>query len=360
MLFLVLPVALLLFSTGFLGFFYARGIMLDQWKKGAVMRLQWAAHHMDMRLSKPVEFIEMFHNVVSENPHRVLKSWILEQIQGQEGVISVELQIPQQNAIWRAGSGQGRHPKGRTMMAPHGRRLYTVSAPRFDTTLGEEAVDIVSELRDTEGTLRGKLIVSVAFEYIMQDVRKLGWWESELAYLVDESGVYLAQTKELMTRQRLGEDNDPLELVILSALKTEEYGTYMGEGHPPKMVAGFHKLGKAPWAIVMFAPGEKILEPIIKFRNYYLVAMAFSTLVILGLIKVVTGKAVSTIGEISKAAEKIARGEYLESLEVKTSDEVGRLVHSFNCMVQGLKERDFIRDTFGRYVDPGDSQGTYE
>jgi adenylate cyclase len=32
-------------------------------------------------------------------------------------------------------------------------------------------------------------------------------------------------------------------------------------------------------------------------------------------------------------------------------DEIGQLEKSFNAMVEGLKERDFIRDTFGRYID---------
>jgi class 3 adenylate cyclase len=34
-----------------------------------------------------------------------------------------------------------------------------------------------------------------------------------------------------------------------------------------------------------------------------------------------------------------------------SGDEIGQLVYRFNIMVKGLKERDFIRNTFGRYVD---------
>ena len=61
---------------------------------------------------------------------------------------------------------------------------------------------------------------------------------------------------------------------------------------------------------------------------------------------------VSSIGNISRAAEQVARGDYGAPLPVKTGDEIGQLIKSFNTMVRGLKERDFIRNTFGRYVDP--------
>ena len=59
-LFLLLPVTLLLFLTGFFGFLYARGIMLEEWREAALLKMQRAAHHIDMRLSKPIEWINMF------------------------------------------------------------------------------------------------------------------------------------------------------------------------------------------------------------------------------------------------------------------------------------------------------------
>lgn len=61
---------------------------------------------------------------------------------------------------------------------------------------------------------------------------------------------------------------------------------------------------------------------------------------------------VNSIKEISSAAEKVAKGDYGKPLPVKSADEIGQLVKSFNLMVDGLKERDFVSNTFGRYVDP--------
>ena len=34
----------------------------------------------------------------------------------------------------------------------------------------------------------------------------------------------------------------------------------------------------------------------------------------------------------------------------RSSDEVGQLASTFESMIDGLKQRDFIRDTFGRYI----------
>ena len=48
-LFLLLPVAALLLGMGIVGFIYARNSLLRQWSEAAVLKLQRAAHDVDMR-----------------------------------------------------------------------------------------------------------------------------------------------------------------------------------------------------------------------------------------------------------------------------------------------------------------------
>ncbi len=44
-LFVLIPVFLLLFSMGAVGFFYTRDILLDQWEETALLKLEQAAHN---------------------------------------------------------------------------------------------------------------------------------------------------------------------------------------------------------------------------------------------------------------------------------------------------------------------------
>lgn len=56
--------------------------------------------------------------------------------------------------------------------------------------------------------------------------------------------------------------------------------------------------------------------------------------------------------ELQHAAAQIGRGDFNVSLPVTTNDEIGRLTQAVNEMAAGLREREHIRDTFGRAVDP--------
>jgi sigma-B regulation protein RsbU (phosphoserine phosphatase) len=140
-------------------------------------------------------------------------------------------------------------------------------------------------------------------------------------------------------RESLADSNDPLERETVKAMKTSEYGTILGEGHPPEEVSGFYKLQEAPWSLVMIAPGKEIMAPIVRFRFYYLIIGAVFISFIVILIRIVTGRTVVAIKEVSQAAERVAGGNYGKLLTVKTQDEVGELIRSFNSMVQQLKER---------------------
>ena len=352
-LFLLLPVALILFLTGFVGFIFARGVLLSEWKEASVLKLQRAAHYVDMRLSRPIELINMFNNAGEYQADSAIQEWLLDHLRAMDGVSRVDLEraSAEREPMPMGGRGAYMMAPGR-MMHFHRGNISEVTSPRYDTQAGERTVTLISDLKNESGLTVGRLKVSVRFEYLLQDIKKMGWWQSDMAGLVDTSGKYLARTESRIgSLDHLGEMGDPFEKSVLESMKEKHDGTVLGPGRPPRIVGGFYKLNRAPWVLLLFAPGREILEPIINFRLYYSAAGVISILLILGLIRFVGNKMVRTIQEISRAAEGVSRGTYGQPLQVKTTDEIGQLIRSFNKMVEGLKERDFIENTFGRYMD---------
>jgi len=93
------------------------------------------------------------------------------------------------------------------------------------------------------------------------------------------------------------------------------------------------------------APGKEILSRIIQFQIYYVIFGGIFILVILFLIRFVTSRTVSAVREVSHAAQRVAHGDYGISLPVRTQDEVGELIHSFNTMVLQLEERTRLKNS---------------
>lgn len=56
--------------------------------------------------------------------------------------------------------------------------------------------------------------------------------------------------------------------------------------------------------------------------------------------------------KLTEASKRIQKGDYKSRVGIVTSDELGALADSFNDMADSLAEKEFMRDTFGKIVDP--------
>jgi class 3 adenylate cyclase len=63
---------------------------------------------------------------------------------------------------------------------------------------------------------------------------------------------------------------------------------------------------------------------------------------------------------LTAAAGRVAGGDLSPSVPVRSRDEVGQLTGAFNSMVEGLRQREVIRNAFGRYVSPEVAQAVLE
>jgi adenylate cyclase len=75
---------------------------------------------------------------------------------------------------------------------------------------------------------------------------------------------------------------------------------------------------------------------------------------VLGLILAVliTRALVRPVQQLVAGTRAVHDGNLSVNLEVQSSDEIGSLTNSFNQMIGGLKQKEAIQKTFGKYVDP--------
>jgi adenylate cyclase len=340
--FLILPVAAFLAAIGVGGYFYIRASLYQEWQEAAILRLERAAHHMDMRLTPPLQWLQSLAHTGGDRQGTDNQNWVLEKLREQAGVsqVSVKWQEPRPGPAGVAQKGRGGGG-----LAP---RVAKISPAQYFYPPDRKTVGLASTLLDGAGHPLGRVEVLVKLDYLMEGVRAAGWLHTYMACLVNDNGTFLAHTNpEMTSRHCLGDTQDPLELAMLQGLKVKSYGTVVGSNQ----VIGFYRLQAAPWAIMLHAQEKQIMAPILNFRFYYILAGLLCLAISLVLIRLGVGSMVAAIRRISGKAALVARGDYGEPLAVESGDEIGQLTHSFNDMVAGLQERDLISNTFGRYVD---------
>ncbi|MFA5112285.1 MAG: hypothetical protein WC443_12815, partial [Desulfobaccales bacterium] len=204
---LTLPVALFLIGAGVFGYFSIRQALLTEWQSVAVLRLERAAHQMDMRLGQPKHWMELFDRTITRPHRQEVRDWILTQLQKQEGVSQVRL-------TWRGERpGAQRTPQAENAVF---QRVKSVSPPSYFYPPGHETVGLKSDLLDGQGRTLGEFEVILKLDYLMADVATSGWLQANMACLVNNQGLYLAHSNPSMAaRHCLGDTQDPLELAML-------------------------------------------------------------------------------------------------------------------------------------------------
>jgi class 3 adenylate cyclase len=71
----------------------------------------------------------------------------------------------------------------------------------------------------------------------------------------------------------------------------------------------------------------------------------------------VSGGIARSLGLLLEGTREVEAGRLDRSIEVTTRDEVGELSAAFNRMVEQLRQKEHIRETFGRYIDPRVMEG---
>jgi class 3 adenylate cyclase len=326
--FVILPIVVILSSIGVAGFFYIRDGLSSRWQEIAVLQMARAAQRLETRLNNLVNLIESFGRAGHEPAAKEIQGWILKQLQNQEGVGLVRL-------TWQGSE------KGWT-------KIVKASPPEYFYPEQGDTLGLRSDLLDDTGHSLGRIEVQIKFSSLMQDLLVSSWLQANGACLLDDRGNKLAHVANEEEGRPLPADRDLIRLVIRKGIKEKPFGIIGKQGQ----VIGFYRLPAAPLAIVLHAPGKQIIMPAVHFGLVYPLAGIICLSVILLFIRMGVRPMIKSIQKISQKATQVAQGNYGDPLPVRSQDEFGQLTRTFNDMVAGLKERDFVTNTFGRYVDP--------
>ncbi|MEJ2718374.1 MAG: adenylate/guanylate cyclase domain-containing protein [Deltaproteobacteria bacterium] len=393
--FLLLPVTLILLIAGVSSFLYAGSSLLRQWKSSALLRLEKTAHQIQMRLDEKREFIKLIIEAQGVPQGTLTQAFLAERLSHQPGVRFVDIKDldpsstqsttePSKHPSLILKDSIGSYPAPRRtpepMMMRHMRHMMRMHRGGGQMPMGGGATGSEGQMHRGSMMMRGPIEISldesrnfltieaafggtearpakevkvvVSFDSFMKHILQIGQWDGSYACLVKSDGTYLAHTLPSMyTRKKMGATGDPLEKRVLKEMKTKDSGTVFGEGYPPELVAGFYKIPNTDWFLVLYSKGSVVLAPVVRFRDNYLM-LGIPLLLGIGLlIRASTRPVARSIGEISEAAEKVEAGDYAAEVPEDRSDEIGQLKRRFNQMVAGLKQRDLIEHTFGRYVD---------
>ncbi|MCF8113553.1 MAG: HAMP domain-containing protein [Desulfotignum sp.] len=240
----------------------------------------------------------------------------------------------------------------------------TWSDPYFDEGGGDilmvtfSAPVYWSKTRGNPEDFRGIATSDISLEWLTSLVEKIQVVQNGFGFIISDTGIFVTHpVREDIMRESIfsvAEEKNSLALreagrkMVLNHSGFVDIGTALT---PQESFLAFARIPSTGWSLGVVLPREELLADLVRLHQRTLL-LALTGVCLLFVASYLLARSMARpLLRMSGAARKIATGDLAVDLsDIRSSDEVGQLAVSFEEMVEGLRQKEFIRDTFGRYL----------
>jgi len=194
--------------------------------------------------------------------------------------------------------------------------------------------------------LIGVIAADLFIDGLVQRVTALRLGEASRAYLVDRAGLYITHPQpEVMLTGTIHQSADAE--VFRALLAADRPSAIYAAATHYTLVSRIPSTG---WFVIFHLPYAEVQHPLQTLSLLFGVGVLLTLGVLGGVVVLISRIITRPILRLATGANAILEGDYTSRLAVPSRDEIGLVTSSFNHMAAGLKDRDFIKATFGRYL----------
>jgi adenylate cyclase len=187
-------------------------------------------------------------------------------------------------------------------------------------------------------------------ERLYEIIKDLRLTPNSYGFITDQYGTAIAHAdKEKILKANFFRD---VEIAEEDAQKVREDTSgllkYTYEGHRKHFF--FKKIPETGWIVAYTIPVKDLYLEVNKMM-YFTIGVSVIVIVISVLAALILSRRItSPLDKIITGVEKVKTGNFDFKLDLKTGDEFQLFSETFNEMVESLKERDLVKEAFGKYV----------
>lgn len=204
----------------------------------------------------------------------------------------------------------------------------------------------------TEGTMTAITGIDFKLDDITNQVLDIKLWKTGYAFMIDKEGrpisfpirarPDLEYEKEKLEISEIREFN--LENIsnkqlkhVINAMKAGLSGIKIVDFTNAKKYVAYYPIANSGWSLGLVVPVNEVIANAIATRNFILIILGATVLVLLILIVLSSHFVTAPIKALTKGAEEISQGNLSYNITVRTGDEIQTLAEGFNEMAKKLK-----------------------
>lgn len=243
-------------------------------------------------------------------------------------------------------------------------RSPTWTEPYFDDGGGNALMSTYSvpiferDQSGRPGPVKGIVTADVTLESLARLVASVSVAKTGYCFLVSGNGTFVTHPQsEMIMRESIFSiaeylDRPGMRDAGRKMLHEEAGFVYAGPSITGREAYfAFARIPSTGWSLGAIFPKSELFTDLDRLHLTTQVLAVTGVLALLAVSVLIARSIAGPLRRMAAATTKVAAGDLdIDLSDIRSRDEVGRLAKSFMEMAEGLKQRDFIRDTFGRYL----------
>jgi len=213
------------------------------------------------------------------------------------------------------------------------------SQPYIDEVSGVAMITATSPIRK-DGKVIGVTTVDIGVDNLISYVNSIKTGKNGYGFLVSSQGV---QVSSLVTEQQIKIENtegniQSLKEIAGAALTEEDTGIRKTVLNDQEVVIVFTPIGETGLRLVMVMPVAEAFSSVHWMFTVSIIGFIFSvTLLTVMIFRLFEYKVALPLQQLAAYAGRISRGDFGNTIQIQSEDEIGQLCHAFNTMSETIK-----------------------
>lgn len=213
------------------------------------------------------------------------------------------------------------------------------SLPYYDDVAKTSMLTVVAPIHSPDKKFLGVVTDDIELGDIQKFVSETKVGQTGWSFLIDQEGQYLAhpQTEKMMKQTISSDENASLAKLAPTLLAQAEGSSQFTDGNGLNRIY-FQKVPQTNWTLALVMPEKEFVSPL-RMLLIRLAAVSVAGLLVLVLVIHLYSKNLAKqIDKANQLSLALSAGDFTASMEIQTSDEIGKMGERFNEMTARLRE----------------------
>ncbi|MGE5704154.1 MAG: methyl-accepting chemotaxis protein, partial [Clostridia bacterium] len=215
---------------------------------------------------------------------------------------------------------------------------FTISNPLISKATGKMIVVIAAPILDASGKTAGLIGATIPIDTLNEQVTTAKLGKTGKAFMAQADGLQIAnQEKEkIMKANILKEEQPPMQNALKAGAKGET-GSTENVYNGIEQEIFYMPIPITGWVLFMSTHVDEATEQLTALADIALVATGVILVISVLIVFYFMTRLMKPVTKMSELTEQVAKGDLTIQLKHRSSDEIGRLGHHFNVMIERMQ-----------------------